>query len=75
MTVSHFLMAISNASWTPLKSKFTSIASNLQAIAVVPGLSFVSHEPKECHVNRSCTELEGFKMEAKILTKAMENLT
>lgn len=74
MAVSNFLVAVSYASWAALPYLFPSIPSYLQAVAVAPSFSFVAHEPEECHVNRSHTKLEGFKMETEVLTKTVEDL-
>ena len=75
MTVSNFLMAISDAPWTALPAQFASISSDLQAIAIISGFFFVTHEAEECHVYRRHAKLEGFEMETKVLTKTMEDLT
>lgn len=74
MAVSDFLMAISDASRAAFPYLFTSVASYLQAVAVAPGFSFITHETEECHVNRRHAELEGFEMETKVLTKTVEDL-
>lgn len=74
MAISNFLMAVSYASGVSLPYLFTSIPSYLQTIAVGSSFSFVAHEPEKCHVNRSHTKLEGFKMKTEVLTKTVEDL-
>lgn len=74
MTVSDFLMAISNASRAALPYLSASVSTYLQAVAVAPGFSFVAHEAEERHVNRSHTKLESFKVETEVLTETVEDL-
>lgn len=75
MAVSNLLVAIPYASWVSFPYDLSAISSNLKAVCVVPSFCFIPHETEECHINRSHTKLEGFKMETEVLTKAVENLT
>lgn len=75
MTVSNFLVAISNAPWTSLVDQFAAASAYLETVAVASGVSFVAHETKECHVNWGHSELKGFEMETEILSKTVEDLT
>ena len=74
MTVPNFPVAVSNASWGTFPGEFTTVTSNFETVAVVPSFHLVPHESKECHIYRSHAKLKGFKMEAEILTKTVENL-
>ena len=53
---------------------FPTIGSHLAAIAETLGLNLITHESKECHVDRWRAKLEGFKVEAEVMTKAVEDL-
>lgn len=74
MAVSNLLVAIPYASWVTFPYDLSAISSNFEAVGVVPSFRFIPHETEKCHVNRSHTELEGFKMETEVLTKTVENL-
>lgn len=74
MAVPDFPVTITDAAWGAFKYKFSAICSNLKAIAIVPSLCFITHETEKCHVDRGHAKLESFKVKAKILTKAMEDL-
>lgn len=75
MTISDLPVTISNASWCALPDELPAISSNLQAIAVVPSFCLITHKTKKCHINRSHTKLKCLKMETKILSKAVKDLT
>lgn len=72
MTIPDLPVAITNASWGPLPYEFPAIRSNLQAVAVIPGLGLITHETEKRHVNRGHAKLEGLEMEAEVLTKTMK---
>lgn len=74
MAIPNFTVAISNTSWCTFPNQFPAIGPNFQAIAVVPGIIFVAHKPKECHVNRGHAKLKSFEMKAEILAKTMKYL-
>ena len=74
MAVSNLPVRVSYAPGSPLPRQLPPISPNLQAVAVIPGLCLVSHEPKKCHVHWSHPELESFEMKAKVVTKTIEHL-
>lgn len=74
VAVPNLTMAIPDTSWSALPNHLPSICPNFKAIPIISSLILVSHETKECHVNRSHPKLESFKMKAEVLPKAMEYL-
>lgn len=75
MVIPYLSVAISDASWGSFPDKFSPVSSNFEAVRVISSLVFVAHKTEECHVHRSCTKLEGFKVEAEVLAKTMKNLS
>lgn len=74
VAVPHLPVTIPYASRGSLPYEFPAISPNFQAITVVSGLCLITHESEKCHVNRSHPELKSFKMEAEVVTEAIEDL-
>ena len=75
MTIPDFPMTISNAPWRSLPQQLPVIPTNLEAIAIIPSLILIPHEPKESHVNWRHPQLKRLKVQAKVLPEAMEHLS
>ena len=73
-TVTHLSMTVPYAPGHPLPNHLPPIPTHLKAVAIVLCLIIITHKPQECYINRRDPKLEGFKMQAKVLTKATENL-
>lgn len=73
VAVSHFPVAVSDASRRSLPYQLPTVSADLEAVAIVPSLVLVSHEPQERHIHRSHSQLERLEVEAEILPETMEH--
>ena len=67
-------VTVSDAPRHPLPDHLAPSAPNLQAVAVVLGLSVVAHEPEEGDVHGRHAQLESLEVQAEVLAEAAENL-
>ncbi|KAJ4954601.1 hypothetical protein NE237_011384 [Protea cynaroides] len=74
MAVPDLPVAISDAPEGTFPYEFTAISPNFQAVAIVPSLCLITHKMEECHVYRSHAKLEGFEVQAEVLTKTIEDI-
>lgn len=72
--VSNLPMPIPHTPWHALPYEFSRISTHLQAVAVIPSFCLIPHEMKKCHIDRSHPKLKRFKVEAKVLPEAVEDL-
>ncbi|KAF4393400.1 hypothetical protein F8388_023204 [Cannabis sativa] len=73
-TVTNFSVTVPNASWNPLPYHLPPMSTHFKTVVITLCLNIITHKPKESYVDGSCTELESFKMQTKILAKTAENL-
>lgn len=73
-TITNLSVTVPYAPRNPLKNQFPPVPTHLKAVAIVLCLVIITHKPQECYINWSHSKLEGFKMQAKVLTKAAKNL-
>ena len=74
MAVSDFAVAVSDAPRGAFPYELPTIGPNLKAVGIIPSVILISHEPQKCHVHRSHSQLEGLKMQTKVLPKTVEDL-
>jgi hypothetical protein len=67
-------VAVSDAPRHALPCHLAAAAPDLQAVAVVLGLSVVPHEPEEGDVHGRHAQLESLEVQAEVLAEAAENL-
>lgn len=73
-TVTNLPMTVPYAPGYPLPNHFPPTPTYLKAVAIIFCLVVVTHKPQESYINRRDAKLKRFEMQAKVLTKATENL-
>lgn len=63
-----------NAPRHTLPYQLPPITANLKAIPKFPRIRLLTYEAEECHVDWFCSKPKSFKMEAKVVSKAVEEL-
>jgi hypothetical protein len=71
--VPDLLVAVPDAPGDALPCQLPPVPAHLQAVAEVPGLAVLAHEPQERHVHWCHPQQECLKMQAEVLSKTLEN--